>query len=145
MRRGALPGALAALLIVGCGSGSLSSSDLRRQATQICQSARSASNRIPAPRGPAGGATFLRRGIAVLKPELSRLRTLHASGGSASVYSTALGAFSEKLRLLQEAVGALDAGADPVSTFKNLQQQLQPLEGRENEAWRSLEIPACEQ
>jgi hypothetical protein len=134
---------LAVVLLAGCGGSQLSSSELHNQATQICQSAHSRSNRIPAPRDPSGGAAFLRRGIAVLRPELRQLRGLQAPGASSSEYATALAAFSQKVQILETAAGNLDQGADPVATFKTLQQQLSPVRAQEDGAWRALGVPAC--
>ena len=142
MRRLAVP-ALVAVLLAGCGGSQLSSSDLHNQATHICQSAHSRSNRIPVPHDPSGGASFLRRGIAVLRPELRQLRALRAPGASSSVYSSALAAFSQKLQIMESTVGNLDRGADPVTTFKTLEQQLSPVKAQEDGAWRALGIPAC--
>ncbi len=145
MRRGALLACVTALAsaVGGCGSGQLSMSALRDQATQVCVTAATQTGRIPAPASPAGAGTFLRRGVQALTPELAQLRALKPSSDVADVYSTALLAFSHELSLLSDAVRGLDRGADPVSTIRALQRRLAPLESAEDGAWQALQIPAC--
>jgi hypothetical protein len=139
----ALLATAAALLLGGCGSKPLSSSQLHDQATRLCTLATSQTDQIPTPASPAGSATFLKRGIAVLTPELNALRGLRPTGDVADVYSTSLDAFANKLSDLRHAVHELSGGEDPVIAVKTLQQQLAPIESQENGAWQALEIPAC--
>jgi len=82
----AMLGALVALAVVGCGSSSLSASQLRARATPICKLAARQLSAIPAPALPERGARFLSQGIAALAPEISHLRAL----GSAGDYGDAL-------------------------------------------------------
>ena len=86
---------------------------------------------------------FLKRGIAVLKPEFAALRRLRPPSSSAADYSTSMAAFSQKLGALGNAVRALTAGQDPTTVVKLLQRQLAPIETRENAAWAALQIPSC--
>jgi hypothetical protein len=143
MRGRALLATAAALLLAGCGSKPLSSSQLHDQATRVCALATTQTDQIPTPASPAGSAAFLKRGIAVLAPELNALRALRAPGEVADVYSTSLGAFASKLSDLRHAIHQLSGGEDPVIAVKTLQQQLAPIESQENGAWQALEIPAC--
>lgn len=140
----ALTALAAAVGLAGCGSSSLATPELRDQATTFCQAARKATDGIQTPSSPAGARAFLARGISVLTPELQGLRSLHPTGDVASVYATALGAFSHKLSALTTAEHQLARGDDPVITMKTLQTQLGPLEAQEDNAWRALEIRACE-
>jgi hypothetical protein len=143
MRR-ALPAALAAALAAaGCGGGSLSTPQLRSDATRVCSLADRQTGGIPTPRSPADGAAFLKRGIAVLRPELVRLRGLRPPVEAADVYDTSLTMFARKVTTLDATVHELGAGADPVAAFHSLQRRLAPIEVQENDAWRALEIPAC--
>ena len=64
----------AAIGIAGCGSGSLSAIQLREQATQVCTATDRLAAAIPTPRSPAASGAYLKRGLAVLRPELSELR-----------------------------------------------------------------------
>ena len=136
--------ACAAVLISGCGgSGHLSSDQLRSRATRFCAAAGRKTDRIPTPHSPGGGEQFLKRGIAVLTPELTKLRTLRAPTDLAQVYSTGIGAFTQKLKALRAAVHELDSGANPVTAMTALQQRLAPIESAEDGAWQALEMPAC--
>lgn len=135
---------LSILLLTGCGgSGSLSSSQLRSSATRVCTLANQRSGRIATPQSPADGLLFLKRGVAVLGPELAHLRTLKPSSELAGDYSTSLTAFSSELKTLEKTMHGLSAGADPVLAMKDLQRRLAPLEAREDDAWRKLGISAC--
>jgi hypothetical protein len=135
--------ALASIAVAGCGGGALSMSELRTQATRVCLVADTATGRIPTPASPNATDPFLRRGIAVLAPELAQLRALKAPSDVADVYSTALLAFSRKLNALKSALHGLDRGADPVSAVQGLQHRLGPIESAEDGAWQALQIPAC--
>lgn len=144
MRRAAPLAILAALLVAGCGSKSLSSADLRSRATQLCQQAGLRTDRIPTPGSPAGTAAFLQRGISAITPELARLRALRPSGGDvAEVYSTSVASLSKKLTALKHTLRELDRGEDPIAAVKSLEHHLAPLESQENGAWQALQIPAC--
>lgn len=135
--------ALISLCAAGCGATSLSTQELRSQATTLCTAARHQTDRIAAPSSPAGGGLFLSKGIAVLDPELRGLRQLQPPNGLAQVYSTAVSSFSQKLDALHQAARAVAGGGDAVIAIKALQQRLTPLEAQEDGAWRALEIPAC--
>jgi hypothetical protein len=145
MRRVAPLAVLTALLVSGCGSKPLSSGELHSRATQLCLQAGSQTDRIRTPASPPGTVAFLQRGIAVMTPELAKLRALRpARGDVADVYSTSVHTFSEKLRALERTVRELNSGEDPVLAIKGLQRKLKPLESQENGAWQALQIPACQ-
>jgi outer membrane murein-binding lipoprotein Lpp len=135
---------LAGLLIAGCGgSDKLSLTQLHDQATRVCTLYGNHLDQISAPAGAAGGATFLRRGVVWLRPELKQLRTLHPPDDVADVYSTAVNSFSQKVDAVTTTVQNLDRGADPISSMQTLEQRLAPIESAENGAWNALSIPAC--
>ena len=135
--------AVAGLVLDGCGASALSSSQLRATAGRICNVAARRANDIPAPRTPAAGAVFLRRGIDVFSPELRALRTLQVSSASTRAYATALGAIAAELGAMRSALNTLNAGGDSLNTVKRLQRRLEPEESRANLAWQTLGIPAC--
>jgi hypothetical protein len=139
----ALSLAVIAVALAGCGSSSPSLSRLRRQATAVCQRALANSARIKPPVRPSATGPFVRRGASVLSTELSELRMLKAPAESAASYSSALGAQSRQLTILDDAIRDLDGGADPVTAIKTLQRRLAPTESAEDAAWRTLDIPAC--
>lgn len=143
MRRLPISALAAALAVGGCGSTPLSTSQLRSKATRVCTVATRRTNAIRSPASPAAAAAFLRRGIAVLRPELAQLRALRPPSDLAQVYGISVQAFSGKLLALDAAVRDLDSGADPAPAFKALQQRLTPLESEENGAWQALQVPAC--
>ncbi len=132
-------GLLLAFALAGCGGSSLSASQLRAPATRICNLAARRTSAIPTPTMPGGGARFLTRGIAALRPELSQLRALSSLGA----YRQALDATAAELAALRSTLRGLRAGNDPVIAIKTLQLKLSPLEVRASEAWRALGIPAC--
>jgi hypothetical protein len=106
----------AAALVAGCGSSSLSASQLRSQAGQVCALAGHQAEQIKDPAALGGGVVFLRDGIAVLTPELRQLQKLTPSQASERSYATALGAFSGELHDLTTTVRGLDKGDDPVDS-----------------------------
>jgi hypothetical protein len=143
MIRRALAAGAAVLALSGCGSAAPSTSQLRAQATRICQRALARSAGIQPPATPAQTASFLRRGIAVLAPELGALRRLRAPSDQTGQYAAALGAMEQELTTLTATLHALDRGADPLSTINALQRKLTPVEARDLAAWRTLGVPAC--
>jgi hypothetical protein len=130
-------------VLAGCGSTPLSTSQLRTGVTRVCTVAGRETNAIARPRSPAAGAAFLKRGLAVLRPELAQLQAFRPPSDLAQVYRISLDAFSGKLGALTRTVRALDRGADPVPAFQALQRRLAALEAAENGGWQALEIPAC--
>ena len=132
-------GVLAALALAACGSGGLSPSQLAASANRLCDAANEKMNAISLPETPSAGKRFLSRGIAVLAPEVTELRELGATG----TFRTAVDATGAELAALRSALKGLQAGNDPVTAIKTLDQQLLPLEARANQAWQSLGIRAC--
>lgn len=133
----------AALVMGGCGSPPLSTSQLRAGASRPCLVARRQADRIPTPGSPAGGVAFLKGGIAALRPELASLRRLRAPSDLARDYATALAALSSELDALAATARELDQGYDAVIAIKTLQRRLAPIESERNGAMRALGIPAC--
>jgi hypothetical protein len=138
-----LTGLAGALVLAGCGSKPLSTTELTNDATRVCTIASRQTDLIPTPASPAGTAAYLRRGIAVMTPELRGLRALRPSNDVADVYATSLGSFAKQLSYLKDTMRDLAGGEDPVIAIKTLQQELGPIESQENGAWQALEIPAC--
>jgi hypothetical protein len=134
---------LAVLACSGCGSKPLSSTQLVSQGTRVCALAGRQTDFIASPKSPAGTTAFLKRGIAVLTPELAALKALKPPSDVADVYSTAIGSFSQKLAALKDTLHALNHGEDPVLALKALQLKLAPIESQENGAWQALQLPAC--
>jgi hypothetical protein len=144
-RAGLALAAAATLAAAGCGSTPPPSLiQLRAQATRICATASRQIGTIGTPPSEAGGEAFLKRGIAVLAPELRRLRSLAPPGEAAAVYTAAIGALSGQLDALRQATHALRQREDPVIAFKTLQHRLAPLENQANGAWQALQIPTCQ-
>jgi hypothetical protein len=136
--------AATAVVAAGCGSAPPPSLvQLRAQGARICAAASGRLRRIPTPRTEVGGEAFLTHAIAVLSPELRRLRGLSAPGDGADVYRAALAATAGELKALTGAVRALDRQQDPVISFRTLQQRLGPLESQADGAWQALQMPAC--
>jgi hypothetical protein len=135
--------ALAALVLGGCGSSSLSNTQLSQDASRICATANRRTARIPTPTATAGGAAFLARGAAALGPELTGLRALRAPSDLAPVYATALSASAAELSALRATARQLKRGDDPVSAIRTLQRRLAPIESRGDDAWQTLKISAC--
>ena len=132
-----------ALAVAGCGASSPTTARLEAQAGRVCTQALAQDARIAPPPVPAQTAAFLRRGIAVLAPELANLRTLHVPHEQADTYTTAIDALAHELTILTVTARALDRGADPLTTIKTLQHRLAPVEAAGNTAWRTLGVPLC--
>ena len=120
---------LAAAMAVGCGSSPLSASDLRQQASAICSRADRQITRIPTPGSEGAGNSFLKQGIAALDPELNDLKTLKPPADEAEVYQSGIKALGAELDAVKSATAKLDQGADPVRTFRQLQDTLAPGDG----------------
>lgn len=140
--------AVAGLVIVvvasaGGGSDSLTLQALRPRASVVCTAAARRADLIPVPTAPSGVAAFLRSGVAALQPEVAGLRALVAPTDDAAVYRAALDALSGELRALGDTAHAVEGGSDPTVAIRTLQTELGTLERQQDEAWSSLEIPAC--
>ncbi len=134
---------LLAVALVGCGSSSLSSKQLRSDATRTCTRAGRRLERIPTPKDPSQGASFLRRGIAAIEPELTAMARMRPPNEAARQYGRAQTAARKELAALRSALNGLEAGNDPAVAMKTLQEKLAPVERRASEAWRALGVPAC--
>jgi hypothetical protein len=143
MRRAGGLAVLAALALSGCGSSSLSSTQLRGDATRICTATTQLTDRIPTPTSPGGATSFLTRGETAIAAEVKALTRLHPPSNLAAVYATAVGASDAELRSLRTTVRQLGRGSDPATAIKSLQRRLAPLEARANAAWQNLGISAC--
>ena len=139
----AIVAGVAALALAGCGGSSPSMVKLRARAARACTTAFAAGALIQAPPVPAATNAFLRRGIAVIRPELADLRTLRAPSEQAGAYSAAVGALARELTIVTATAHDLDRGADPLPVIKTLQHRLAPVEATGDAAWRSLDVPAC--
>jgi hypothetical protein len=142
---GAAAVACAALLLGGCGSSSLSDTQLRHKAGRICATAQRASESITAPTDPDKGEQFLQRGVAALAPQVTALHRLKPSSDLQDGYTTAVGATDHELTLLRRALRGLKAGNDPVVAIKTLQDELGPAEDAAGRAWHDVDVPACKQ
>ena len=132
------------LAVAGCGSSPPSAvANLQRQAAHVCTRAQAQGARVMPPALPAQTAAFLRRGIAVLRPELTALRALRVPPMQSGAYSTAVGALARELTILTDTARELDRGADPETTIKTLEHRLAPVESAGDAAWRTLGVPAC--
>jgi hypothetical protein len=143
MSRRAVVASVVALAVAGCGGSSESMTRLRAQAGSVCTRALDAGALIRSPAVPASTAAFLRRGIAVLRPELAGLQRLRPPSDQADEYTEAVDELDRELTFLASTVHDLDRGADPVRAIKTLQRRLAPVEAREDAAWRTLDVPAC--
>jgi hypothetical protein len=146
LRRTCAPalGVVLALAAAGCGgSSSMSEQVLRTRAARICSVATQRLNSIPTPQVPSAGESFLRRGIAAVRPELAALSAIQPSGELGAQFGKARNATEQELKVLQSSLKGLKAGNDPIVAFKTLQTELAPLETRASAAWRALGIRAC--
>lgn len=143
MIRRVLLAGVAALAVTGCGATSPSIARLREQTARVCTRADVQSARIAPPSVPARTASFLRRGIAVLRAELADLHTLRVPRAQAGAYSVAVGALAHELAILTSTAHDLGRGADPLTTIKTLQHRLAPVEADNDAAWRTLGVAAC--
>ncbi|HEY5317531.1 MAG TPA: hypothetical protein VIJ20_06090 [Solirubrobacteraceae bacterium] len=134
---------LVAVLVCGCGSGTLSARVLRRQASVVCTAAVRRSDRIALPGTNSGGARFLEQGIAAFRPELEKLKQLAPPHRLAGLYRAALGDSTQQLDALIATNHDLQGGDDPVIAIKQLDVELTAINARDRAAWRSLGAPAC--
>ncbi len=139
----AAPLACCALLAAGCGSSSLSSSQLRHKAARICSTAQHSTDSIAAPKSPEQTQRFLARGVAALAPAVAALHRLDPPGELGERYEQALHASDRELSGLRAALGGLKAGNDPAVAIRTLQSQLGPAEDRAGHAWREVGVGAC--
>lgn len=143
-RRACAPMLALALAAAGCGgSSSMSTRQLRTDAGRVCTVATERLNAIPTPQVPSEGSSFLRRGIAALRPEIGALATLHPTGEIATDLQRAQAATEQELKVVQSTLKGLTAGNDPIVAFKTLETELAPLEKQAGAAWRALGVTAC--
>ncbi len=142
MRR-ALLVAITAATIAGCGSSTLSDHDLRAEAAGICKGASLRLNRGSQPSTATAALPFLRRGLAVLGPELAALRRLAPGTDLSATYHATVANFGAAVQRVRGTIAVLTSGGDPVSSFTTLEHELTSIVAGENAGWRRLQIPAC--
>ena len=142
MRRALLVAVLLATL-AGCGSASLSARDLRANATVVCEHASERLSPIPQPSSAAAALPFLRRGVAVLGPELAALRRLPPPADLSTRYHATLAEFGTAVQMVRGTIAVLARGGDAVASFASLEHELSPIVADENAGWRTLQIAAC--
>ena len=142
MRR-ALLAALSLMALAGCGSSTLSDHDLRADATAVCGHAAERLRRISQPSSPTASLPFLRRGVAVLGPELAALRRLAPGPDLSTGYHATVAYFGAAVQRVRATIAVLTSGGDPVASFTTLEHELSPIVASENSGWRAVQIPAC--
>jgi hypothetical protein len=142
VRRALLVGVLLAAL-AGCGSASLSTQALRADAAAVCERASERLSPIPQPSSAAAALPFLRRGVAVLGPELAALRRLPPPPGLSTRYHATLADFGTAVQMVRGTIAVLARGGDAVASFASLEHELSPIVAGENTGWRTLQIAAC--
>ncbi len=135
--------ALTLTAVAGCGSSTLSDHDLRTDATAVCRRATERLSRLTQPSSPTAALPFLRRGVAVLGPELAALRRLAPSADLAAEYHSTVASLGGAVQRVRGTIAVLASGGDPVASFEALEHTLGPIVASENRGWRALGIPAC--
>jgi len=134
----------AAALATGCGGTSgISSAQLHARAGRACTAAAASLQKLNSPKLPGDAGAFLSEGIAVVGPEVSELSRLHPAGDLAASYRNALNASRGELNALRRASHEIKANADPIATFRTLQNRLAPLELEASGAWNALGLAVC--
>ena len=135
--------AFGAILLAGCGSSTLTASELRTRATRLCTAAVRRSNQITLPASTSGGAAFLAQGITIFGPELAGLRKLAPPRSLAGAYRVALANAAQQLDALVATNHNLRNGDDPVVAIRQLNLELAPIDARDSASWRAVGAPAC--
>lgn len=131
------------LLLKGCGDKGLSADELRSQASEICVRANALTDRVAVPNAPAGGERFLREGLAIMRPALTRLQALRPKQELKADYDLAVAANARQLQLIEQAIGSIRRGEDPIDAYALLQRRLDLVTEPANRAWTRLGINAC--
>lgn len=131
------------LLLKGCGDKGLSADELRSQASEICVRANALTDRVAVPNAPAGGERFLREGLAIMRPALTRLQALRPQEELRADYDLAVAANARQLQLIEQAIGSIRRGEDPIDAYALLQRRLDLVTEPANRAWTRLGINAC--
>jgi len=134
---------LLVLLVKGCGDKGLSADELRAQAGAICLRANERTDRVAVPNAPAGGERFLREGLAIMRPALTRLQALRPKQELRDDYELAVAANARQLQLIEQAIASIGRGEDPIDAYARLQRRLDLVTGPANRAWGRLGINAC--
>jgi hypothetical protein len=143
MSKRALAAIALTLALAGCGSGTLTAKELRRQANLVCTAAVRRSDGIAVPSSNAGGAAFLDQGITVFRRELVALRKLPPPRSLAEAYRAALGDSKQQLDALIATDHNLGSGGDPVVAIRQLDVELEAIDARDLQAWRAVGAPVC--
>jgi hypothetical protein len=138
-----VPPLLLLLALGGCGSDSLSTDQLRSQASTICTRTAAATDRIAVPNTADQGSRFLSEGVAQLRPAIAQLRQLKPPDSMSKEYQRAVALGDQEVTLIAKHRQAIAKGEDVIDTFRRLASQLTPLTNQEDAYWRALLIPAC--
>jgi hypothetical protein len=142
MRR-ALPLLALLLALSACGDDSLTVQQLHDRATAICTSVAAATDRIAMPNAAAQGGSFLRQGLAELRPAAAQLRALKAPEALRERYDRAVQLSGQEIALIARHERAIARGDEVIDTYRRLDAALEPLVRQENAYWRGLGVPAC--
>jgi hypothetical protein len=140
---GALVLLAATVAFAGCGDDRLSADEFRKQATKICTDQRKLTDRISTPKQPGDVASFLQRGLRVVRPALAKLEKLKPPKDLDERYKVTLDALTRQLRLIEGGYGEVKRGADPIEIFDNLGPRLTPLRQEADRSWAVLNLQAC--
>jgi hypothetical protein len=129
--------------LAGCGGSTLSAQGLRSDAAVVCEHASARLSQIAQPSSAVAALPFLRRGAAVLGPELAALRRLAPPADLSSRYHATLAEFGTAVEIVRGTTAVLEHGGDAVASFASLEHELSPIVASENAGWRTLQIAAC--
>ena len=131
--------------LAGCGSGSLSDTQLRARAERICQAAQRRTSRVASPTAPtaAQATAFLAGGVAALAPAQRALSRLHPPPDARAALRSGVGALGDELEALRASLQDVRAGRNPVAAIRELQRHLHGPERRAARAFETLGARDC--
>lgn len=135
----------AAVATVACGAGAVPAAgadNFTAQANAICQRSLVDLRALGEPSADHI-AGYMRKTLVVATRQYREIGRLHPPSSKRRAVRRALALARPQIKIVREAIRALDAGKDPQAVVRRMGRRLDPLSAREDRLWRQVGADRC--